>query len=374
MRKAILFVVNELDFFISHRLPVAIAARDAGFDVHVGAPGSGPDSRISSAGLTLHRLSFRRNQKNPIAEAMAVANLASLMRRIKPDVVHLVTARAIVTGSLAARFARVRLKVAAITGLGYAFTSSNILVRNLVSFLLRFSLSGKNTRVIVQNNDDLAQLISLGIVKMEQCSLIPGSGISLQEYAFVPEPEGSPVVVFAARLLRDKGIVEFVEAAQILRDRGVEARFKVVGSPDPNNPTSVSDQQIAQWKEAGVVEFAGRSDNVAKEFQSANIVALPSYREGMPRTLLEASSCGRAIVTTDVPGCREAIVNNETGLLVPARDARALAEALAVLVQDADLRKKMGAAGRKLAEQRYDIRHVVDVHLNIYSEAETIRR
>jgi glycosyltransferase involved in cell wall biosynthesis len=242
------------------------------------------------------------------------------------------------------------------------------LLRNFVNWLYRFALGHPNIRVIFQNPEDRSVLLDKGALNLNQTVLIRGSGVSLEDYPHRPEPVGIPVVVFAARLLRDKGVGEFVEAARLLHSRGVQVRFRLIGSPDPGNPTTITENELNTWRKEGEVELLGFRDDIPELFAEANIVALPSYGEGLPKVLIEAAACGRAVVTTDCPGCRDAIEAGTTGLLVPVRDPIALAEAIEMLIKDNDLRHRMGQAGRVLAELEFGVEKVVDAHLNAYQE------
>ncbi len=209
-------------------------------------------------------------------------------------------------------------------------------------------------------------LISLGVLKEARTALIRGSGVNLSHYESSFENPGTPIVCMASRLLHDKGIVEYIDAARLLRAREIDATFQLIGDVDPGNPATVSFDELQLWKKEGVVQILGFRKDIANLFANAHIVTLPSYREGLPKVLVEAAACGRAVVTTDVPGCRDAIEPGETGLLVPVRDAEALAEALALLITDSTVRRKMGNAGRLLAEREFSIEKIVQQHLDIY--------
>jgi len=293
------------------------------------------------------------------------------MREIRPDLVHLVTIKPVLYGGLMARLAGVPAMVAAISGLGTVFIERDqkrSWMRSGVEWFYRLALGHPNAKVIFQNPDDRAALIGIRAVREEKTALIRGSGVSLAVYPMRPEPEGVPVVTFAARLLKDKGVREFVEAARALKERGVVARFWLVGSPDLGNLTSISEEELSQWSKNGLVEALGYRTDIPDLFAKSNIVVLPSYREGFPKVLIEAAACGRAVVTTDVPGCCDAIEPETTGLLVPARDASALADAIQALIDAPLRRKQMGVSGRALAEREYAIEKVVDAHLAIYRE------
>jgi glycosyltransferase involved in cell wall biosynthesis len=261
--------------------------------------------------------------------------------------------------------------VAAISGLGTVFISrgkSDSLSLRPIKWLYRLALGHPNSKVIFQNTDDFLVLKNIRAVHSTQGVLIKGSGVSIDEYRLFPEPVGVPAVVFAGRLLADKGVREFVNAARILKDRGVLARFLLIGSPDPDNPSSISESELTRWRSAGVVEQLGYRNDIAVCFAHSNIVVLPSYREGLPKVLIEAAACGRAVVTTDVPGCRDAIIPNKTGLLVPPRNAKKLADVIQWLIEHPKERAAMGIAGRQLAEREFALGKIVREHLEVYGE------
>ena len=319
-----------------------------------------------------HCLPISRSGTKPWKELYSLWALWRLFRRLKPDLLHLVTIKPVLYGGLMARLAGVPAVVVAISGLGSVFVTRRGTVQWLrygVELLYRVALGHPRLRAIFQNPDDQAMLIGLGAIRNDQTILIRGSGVSLADYPVKPEPEGKPVVTFASRLLREKGVFEFVEAARILKERGVQSRFWLVGEPDPGNPSSISRGEMEHWQQEGIIEPLGFRTDIADVFAHSNLVVLPSYYgEGLPKVLIEAAATGRAIITTDQPGCRDAIGPNVTGLLVPVRDATALADAIERLLSDADLRQSMGAAGRKLAEREFGIDKVVEAHLKIYQE------
>lgn len=367
----ILFVVNVPEFFLSHRLPLAIAAQKAGFDVHV-ATAEGPEIQaIQSLGFTHHVVPFARSGQNPLNELNTLIRLIRLFRSLKPTLVHLITIKPVLYGGIATRLAGVKSVVSAVSGLGTVFLAESTIAqlrRWLVIVMYRFAFNHKRLSVIFQNPDDRDILLSLKTLKANQVRMIRGSGVSLVDYPFVPEPEGIPVVVMAARLLKDKGVIEFVEAARILRERDVSVEMRLIGSPDLGNPTSVTQAELDQWAAEGYVQLLGYQKNIAKHYSEANIICLPSYREGLPKSLVEAAACGRAVVTTDVPGCRDAVTPDKTGFLVPVKNAVALADKIEVLVLNSGLRNTMGEAGRVLAEDVFAIEKIVDQHMVIYRD------
>lgn len=367
----VLFVVNSPEFFLSHRLPLAIAVRATGVTVHI-ATGLGPACKeIADLGFQHHLLPISRSGHNPLFELGTLLGLYRLIRKIKPDLVHLVTIKPVLYGGLIARLAGVPAMVAAISGLGTVFIDrkqNQFWMRCGIEWLYRVALGHSNAKVIFQNLDDRAALIDMSGVSQDKTAVIRGSGVSLATYSMQPEPEGVPVVTFAARLLEDKGVREFVAAARVLRQRGIVARFWLAGSLDPGNLTSITQKELSRWSKDGFVEILGYRSDIPNLFANSNIIVLPSYREGLPKALVEAAACGRAVVTTDVPGCRDAIEPESTGLLVPVRDASALADAIQFLIENPDRRKQMGVSGRALAEREFAIEKVVDAHLAIYHE------
>ena len=364
-------MVNAPEFFISHRLPLAVAAQKAGYNVHV-ATADAPDvERIQSQGFTHHTVPFARSGQNPLNELGTLFRLVKLFQCVKPNLVHLITIKPVLYGGIAARLAGIKSVVSAVSGLGTVFLAESVVARfrrGLVIFLYRAAFKQKRLAVIFQNPDDRDALLCLKTLKNEQARMIRGSGVKLADYPCFPEPEGKIVVVMAARLLKDKGVFEYVEAARLLQDRGIEVEMRLIGSADPGNPTSVKQKQLDNWETDGQVKLLGFRKDIAAQYAEANIVCLPSYREGLPKSLVEAAACGRAVVTTDVPGCRDAITPGVTGLLVPVKDAVALADVIQTLIKDPELRSSMGQAGRALAEEAFTIEKIVEQHMDIYRD------
>jgi glycosyltransferase involved in cell wall biosynthesis len=364
----LLYVANVAWFFASHRLPLALAARREGYDVHVAA---GPDGElpILEAGLPFHPLPLVRGSAGFAEDLTLLRSLVTLYRHLLPDLVQHISVKPVLFGSLAARHTSVPWVVNAVSGMGTLVLASGAraaLRRAMVIPLLRLGSNRPNCRVIFQNVDDRAAYRAAGIVAADRAVLIPGSGVDLVHFNLTPVPDGVPVVVVPARLIYDKGIAEFVEAARLLRSRGVTARFLLAGGLDPHNATAVPAATVEGWVREGLVEWIGHRPDMARVYESASIVCLPSYREGMSKALLEAAASGRAIVTTDTPGCRDCIVADRSGLLVPARNAVALARALQALLEDPPRRAAFGVAGRALAERAFDVRLVIDQHLALY--------
>lgn len=361
----LLFVVTEDWYFVSHRFVLAIEARRAGFNVVVATRFGSHRRAIEDAGLRAIPFEMNRRGLNPLALLREAVKLAGIYRRERPDVLHLVALRPVVVGGLAARIAGVRRVVSAVTGMGFLFTDGGRLpwIRRAVQRVLPWLLSRGLT--IVQNSDDASQLAAFGLCS-DCIRLIPGAGVDTKRFAPVVTSADVPVVMMASRLLHDKGITEFVEAARTLRGR--DARFVLVGAIDPYNPASISDAELKRWMSEGVVEWWGQSEDMAATMARANIVCLPSYREGLPKVLLEAMACGKVCVATDVPGCREAVHHEDNGLLVPAKDAAALASAISRLLDHPDERRRMGARGRARAVEQFSQERVIETTLAVYRE------
>lgn len=357
LRPRLLFVVTEDWYFWSHRLPMARAARAAGFDVAVATRVTDHGARIASEGFRLIPLqTLTRQGTNPLTELRAIAELTTIYRRERPEIVHHVAMKPVLYGSVAARLAGVRHAVNALAGLGFVFTARSLKARllcPLISTAFRFLLHRRGSVLLVQNDDDRTLFAQSGLVDPARIRLIPGSGVDLSAYSPTEEPPGPAVALFVGRLLWDKGVGDLVNAASLLKSEGSPLRIQIVGGPDPANPACISEDTLTTWRRQGVVEFLGQRADIANLWSKAHIAVLPSYREGMPKALLEAAACGRPMVSTDVPGCRALIRDGENGLLVPAKDPRALANALHRLATDPALRHRLGAAARRDAEEIY---------------------
>ena len=369
MKRSIVFVVNKVSYFQTHRLPIGLELIKQCYEVHVVAPEERPNELVK-AGFIYHQVAMSRRGKSPLAELNVIYSLTKLFKQIKPDLVHLVTIKPYLYGGIAARLAGVPAVISAVAGLGILFSQKSVRAKLLRSFLYpvySLAFGHKNQVVIFQNTNDRDLLINWGIVGQKKSVLIRGAGADLKQYPFFDEPNDVPIVSFASRLLLDKGVGEFVEASKILQSRNVSAEFWLIGGPDFGNVNSVTLEQLDQWQKAGLVKYFGHRSDIATLFSKSNIVTLPSYYgEGLPKVLIEAAACGRVVVTTHHPGCRDAIESNKTGLLIPIKDALALADAIEYLIDNPSVRKRMGKAGRDLAEKEFSIEKIVDDHMKIY--------
>jgi glycosyltransferase involved in cell wall biosynthesis len=368
----LLFVITEDWYFASHRFNLARAARDTGFEVALATRVSVWRERVEAEGIRVFPLRFmRRSSRAPWIEGQAIRELAALYRTWRPDIVHLVAAKPVIYGGIAARISGVTRVVAALAGLGHAFASERATARWLRPLLVaafRAALQQRSVRLIVQNPEDKRLVIDENLTRSLDVRMISGSGVDTRLFRPRAGAAGPPTFVLVARMLWDKGVGEFVEAARELRQRGIEARFVLVGGADPENPAAITGDQLLQWHREGAVEWWGHRSDMPAVLASAHVACLPSYREGLPKSLLEAAACGLPLVASDVPGCREIAVHEQTGLLVPPRQVGALAAAMGRLCRDPQLRQRLGNAARARVCALFSTEQVVAETLALYEE------
>jgi glycosyltransferase involved in cell wall biosynthesis len=370
-KKRLMFVVTEDWYFMSHRLPLAQAARDAGYDVLVATRLTDQAENIGHENLTPIGLrKMRRGGRNPIGEVAAMAELFALYRLHRPDIVHHIAMKPVLYGSIAARLAGIRAVVNNLAGLGFVFSSTSrraTLLRPAIRGALAFALKRKGTLTIVQNSDDARVLVDDIGVAPDNIRLIKGSGVAMSEFSHLRQESIPPVVLLASRMIWDKGIKDFVQAASLLQKEGVDARFVIVGSPDPGNPDSIPESVLQNYNKEGVVEWWGHRTDMPGIIGSAALVCLPTtYGEGVPKILIEAAAGGCAIVAYDVAGCREIVSDRDNGLLVPAGDVGRLAAAIRELLEDPERRAAMGLRGRKRVEAEFTLGRVIAQTLAAY--------
>ncbi|WDF57140.1 glycosyltransferase family 4 protein [Mucilaginibacter sp. KACC 22063] len=372
-KKLKVFIVVNVDwFFLSHRLPIALGAKEQGHDVTIIALDTGKGEEIKKHGLGFINAPISRSGTNAKGEAKLLFFLFKLYSRHKPDIIHHITLKPIIYGSLAARIAGIKNVVNAVSGLGYTFTNDRKgIVKPILDLMLKVSLKNKNLHFIFQNNDDLNVFKSKNILKDPgHIHIIKGSGVDLKQFNYSPESTNSPIIVlFLARMLYDKGLVEFIEAAKLLKDKyAVYTRFILAGEIDHDNPAGISEAALMDMLDHDYIHWVGFTNDVKSLIKASNIVVLPSYREGLPKSLIEACAIGRPIVTTDAPGCRECVIDKYNGYLVPVKDSVVLAEKIEMLIRSKDLRLMMGKNSRSYAEENFSIHKVVNDTINIYHE------
>lgn len=363
-RRPFLLVASFPDSLIQFRGPLIEALLESGNDVHVAVPDLAPGGEVAVAlanmGVRVHGIPLQRTGLNPITDLRLLLSLVALMLRHRPRFVLSYTIKPVIYGSIAAWLVGVKHRFALVTGLGYAFTGTasgkRALLRRLIQSLYRFALK-RTHRVFFQNPDDQALFRELGLLShATPSSVVNGSGVDVAEYSVAPLPD-RPCFLLIARLLGDKGVREYAQAAQIVKAVYPEVVFRLVGWID-DNPDAITQRELDQWVGSGLLEFLGRLDDVRPAISDCSVYVLPSYREGTPRTVLEAMAMGRAVITTDAPGCRETVVDGDNGFLVPVKDVNALADAMIKMVATSGLAASMGERSRRIAEEKYDVHKV----------------
>ena len=368
--KKLFIVVNQDWFFLSHRLPIGVAAKDAGYDVTIVSEDTGVSHKIREAGLKTVNLPINKAGTNLKDEIKTFVFLYKLFKREKPDIVHLVGLKTMLWGSLACRLANVTAIVSAVCGLGVLFDevhAHSFMTRTILK-VLRFTHNKKRLAVIFQNNDDKAIFLKAKIMKEEQCAFTNGSGINLQNYDYTPEPVTGPVkVIFTARMVEDKGTLVLIEAAKKLESEYKDkVQFLLCGGLD-SNPNGITKELLESKCDGEYIQWLGYRKDVLELLKGSHIMAFPSwYREGLPKSVIEAEAIGRPVITTDSVGCRDTVINGENGFLIPIKDSRKLAEQLALLIEDRELRCRMGRNAREYAEKKFSLDDVVKKHLDIY--------
>lgn len=366
-KPVIVYLVSEDWYFLSHRLPMALAAQQAGYRVHVATRVAKGAADIERLGFTLHPLAWQRGSTNPFDVLANIRQVRSLYRTLKPDLAHHVGLQASIVGSLAAAGLPLAI-LNALTGLGFAFTSRNIkasVLRPAMSVLLRLLMKRDSARALVQNPDDRAALKRLG-VPAEKIEIIPGSGVDTDALKPLPEPAGEVSVAFVGRLLDDKGLRPLVAAHELMTRQGQQVRLLIAGDPDAANPASIPAVEVERWRHLPRVEVLGHVSDIKAVWARSHIAVLPSRREGLPKSLLEAAAYGRPMVATDVPGCREIARHDVNAFLVPVDDPGPLAGALTVLARDSALRRRLGSAGREIVETEFSSARIGQEIVDLY--------
>ena len=363
----ILLFANTDWYLYNFRLSLAKDLRDLGHEVILLSPPGNFQKLLQENGFQLISFPFSRQGINPFFEIWTLRQLILIYHKVQPDIIHHFTIKPVIYGSLAAHFLHIRGIINSITGLGHLFIDPSPITRLLrivAKWLYRISL--RDTQVIFENPEDRDIFIQNHLLKAEHSHLIMGTGVDVEKFRPVNKNNDIPVVLFSSRMLATKGVLEYMEAVRILKQKGFEARFALAGTTDLGNPASVTDRQIASWNQSGLVEWWGWREDMPNTLAQTDIFCLPSYREGVPNALIEACACGLPIVTTDVPGCRDVVTHGLNGLLVPVRNASALADALGTLLADPNLCHSMGTAGREIAMNKFSLTKVNAETLGVY--------
>jgi glycosyltransferase involved in cell wall biosynthesis len=375
MPKVVLFANTDW-YLYNFRMSFARTLRDEGFEVILLSPDGEYGPKLRDLGFCWHAVPMNRRSLNPLRELALVMWLARFFAREKPHIVHGFTIKSAVYGSLASKLASVPARVNAVAGMGYVFTSGDLkarVLRPLVRQVMRLALNGRDSILVLQNPDDMRLFEAARIVNQKAIRLIKGSGVDLTRFKMnggAGQEPGLPLrALLAARLVWDKGIAEYVEAARLLRREHRTVRFLLAGSPDDGNPASVSAAVVESWVKEGLVEWLGQVSDMPKLFSEVDVMVLPSYREGLPKALIEAAACGLPLITTDAPGCREVVSESGVdGISIPVRDVAALAAAIRLLDDDREMGRKLGLAAREKALINFDERIVIEKTLSVYRE------
>jgi len=367
----VLILVNDLSSFVSNRLPIAEKLISKQFKVYIayGELGGADLKKLKDKGLKTFHVQMRRGGVNILEDIKSFYFIWKLIRNLCPDILHLVTIKPYLYGGVISRILNVPCVVSAVAGLGSVFIQQNLkskFLRILLYPLYIFAFGHPNQYIILQNKDDKKFLLKWGVIKPNKICLIPGSGVKLENFVKLTEYKTLPRVCFVGRLIKEKGIYDFISAAKLLKKRDIKAKFLVAGNKDLKNPSGLNNENLKKIKTEGFVKLLGYQKNIPILYSKSHIICLPSYREGMPKALIDAAAASRAIVTTNVPGCRQSIIPNVSGLLVPIKSPRKLADAIQWLIENPVKRINMGKNGRKLAKKKFEINKIVKLHLDIY--------
>lgn len=371
MQKKLFIVVNQDFFFLSHRLPIGLAAKEAGYDVTIISEDTGVSYKIREAGLKTINLPINKTGTNIKEEFVTFLFLYKLFRREKPDIVHLVGLKTMLWGSIACRLTRVKAMISAVCGLGVLFDDKHAqsFMTQIILKVLRITHNKKNLKIIFQNNDDKATFLNAKVINKEQCAFTNGSGINLQNYDYTLEPLEGPIkIIFTARMVEDKGTLVLIDAAKKLESeyKG-KVQFLLCGGLD-SNPNGITKEVLESLCDGEYIQWLGYRNDVLDLLKQSHIMAFPSwYREGLPKSVIEAEAIGRPVVTTDSVGCRDTVIDGKNGFIIPIKDSDALANALKKLIDNPELRQTMGKNAREFAANRFDIKDVVQIHLDLYN-------
>ena len=370
MKKIFIYLVNVDSFFVSHRLNVAKKVLNSGYEVHIATEFTKYRNKLNKMGFITHDISFKRNSINIFNLITCFYQIYKLFLKIKPNLVHLISAKPIIFGGINSYIASIDAMVISITGLGSIFVRDNFfskILRKIIITVYKLIFRHPNIKVILQNKNDLRYLIKNSNLNKKKTEIIGGMGVNLNKFKPIKSNYNFPLILMASRIIGDKGVYEFINSAKILNKKKFVGKFYLVGDTDLNNPSNIKEEEIKIWIKNKIIKYYKYQSNIYKILKKSTIVVLPSYREGFPKILMEAAACGKPIITTNVPGCRDAIINGVTGILVKPKNFKNLAKAIYELSNDKKKLSYMGKNARKFAEKNFDTKYIVDKHLQIYN-------
>ena len=374
--KKILYLITEDWFFCSHFFERALAAKEKGFKIIICSKENKHKEFIENKGFDFYSIPFDRKSVNPFYELIILLRIIYLYKKISPDIVHQIAFKPIIYGSIAAKILKIKSVINAPVGMGYVFTSDSqkaFLLKPILKFLILNFLNSnrgnnRKNKVIFENKDDLNYFISIGATNKYDSCLIRGAGVQLNKKVIFKRNNKIPVIAIVSRMLKDKGVYEFVEAAKIIKNKNIVSKFILVGGIDKFNPSSIKREILQNWHDKGLVDWLGNIDNVDKVLEKIDILCLPSYREGLPKALLEGAANGLPLITTDTVGCRDVVVNEINGYLVPVKDGKRLASAMEKLIRNKKLREKMGQESYRIVSTTFSSSIIIPQTLKIYDE------
>lgn len=367
--KKIIYLVNIDSFFVSHRIKIAEKLKKNGYEVHVATEFTNYKNLLNKKGFITHEIDFKRNSLNIFLALIPMFQIFFLLFKVKPDILHLISLKPTIIGGLISFVSPVKKIVISITGLGSMFLNKNIfekIRKNIFNFLLKIVFLHNQLIVILQNENDKKYLSIKTNLKKEKIKIIRGSGVDLKKFKFSKLPKNLFSISMISRVIADKGVYEYISAVKNLKKNNFKANFYLVGNIDFSNPSAVKKADINLWKKKKIIKYISHKQNIISILKKSSIIVLPSYREGFPKILMEAAAVGRPSITTNVPGCRDAVINNKTGILVPPKNAIRLAKAIKDLSLDKKKLNKISKAARAHAVKKFNIIDIVNKHILIY--------
>ena len=371
MKKKIFFLVNTDSFLVSHRFDIAKKMIRSNYDVHIGTEFTKYKLLFVKLGFKVHNINFYRSSFNLFKAIHSLIQIFFLLKKIKPDILHVISIKPIVFGGLISFITPVKSLVVSVTGLGSMFINKGIIHKLREHLFRRFYkiiFLFPNLKVILQNKNDLNYLVKNSNLKRKDIEIIKGSGVNLNKFKFSIIPKEPIIILMASRVIKDKGVLEYIQAIKYLKEKNFKGKFFLIGNIDSENPSAISNALIDKWRKKNIIIYLKHQKNIQKYIKKSSIVVLPSYREGFPKILMEAAACGRPVITTNVPGCKDAVINQVTGDLIPVKKFKPLASSILKLSKKRNILRKMGRAARIHAVKNFDVNDIVSMHFSIYKK------